>query len=352
VMIEALVDKDLRKDHIRFSVSDSRTDVTPERAPEIVSQLLRSDVGGVTCKELLDDLGTSLVADIDLLGRSTRFYFSLPMNRGDLPTDDEALSRFVSGLKVFLVANDPTPNRIIQYYLRHGGAELEGAPTASETIVVLGREGWQYDVLAVAPPIDDMHPEDIARVIKASALTNLKLLYVAPFRDEENQKAHLRAGFDETIAKPFTKRQLFEVIGRLAGRGTIKPVKTDTILVVEDNAINAQLAGFQLRKIGYGYDLVRNGKEAIEAVSQAEYVAVLMDLQMPEMNGLEATRAIRAREKHEQQKRMPIIALTANAELEREAFSAGCDYFLAKPAKKDDLERAIKHVLGHLQTER
>lgn len=211
-------------------------------------------------------------------------------------------------------------------------------------MVELGRcaDHAPFDILMAAPPIEDMLPTQIAKAIRGSDLKRTKLLYVAPFEDAQDRIVHMKAGFDDVIAKPFSKRELFNVVQRLAGLCTMTISTVPTILIVEDNPVNAQVALFQVRKLGFQADIVTNGAEAVAAVAERNYAGVLMDMQMPVMDGIEATRRIRA---YEQQsgdcKHIPIIALTTNPEFEREARAAGCNGFLTKPATIKDVGNAL-----------
>jgi len=119
-----------------------------------------------------------------------------------------------------------------------------------------------------------------------------------------------------------------------------------TVLVVDDNEVNLLVAERMLEELGYGVELVDNGQQAIDAVQQGNYAAILIDCQMPGIDGNQATRAIR--ELEGQEKRMPIIALTANAlEPERaKAFAAGVDAYLSKPVFLEDLELTLDSLLG------
>jgi CheY-like chemotaxis protein len=125
------------------------------------------------------------------------------------------------------------------------------------------------------------------------------------------------------------------------------------VLVAEDNQINQKVAVKMLERLGYRADVAADGLEAIEALSNISYAAVLMDVQMPEMGGYEATAEIRRREEG-QGRRTPIIAMTANAmQGDREkALSAGMDGYVPKPVKLEDLEATLKRwVSGEREPE-
>jgi CheY-like chemotaxis protein len=160
--------------------------------------------------------------------------------------------------------------------------------------------------------------------------------------------------FAAQLTKPVKASQLHDAIATaLAARSAEQappPVAAEPeaakasplrILLAEDNAVNQQLAVLLLRKLGYAADVATNGLEAIEALEQRQYDVVLMDVQMPELDGLEATRRICTRWPAQQRPR--IIAMTANAMQEdREAcLQAGMDDYVAKPIRPEDLAAAL-----------
>jgi CheY-like chemotaxis protein len=120
-----------------------------------------------------------------------------------------------------------------------------------------------------------------------------------------------------------------------------------TILLVEDNLVNQKVALAQLHRMGYAVHAVSNGCEAVEAVAHHDYTVILMDCQMPEMDGFEATRLIRQQEQHasaNSDRPLPIIAITANAmNGDREAcLTAGMDDYIAKPIHAEELHTLLE----------
>lgn len=123
------------------------------------------------------------------------------------------------------------------------------------------------------------------------------------------------------------------------------------ILVAEDNSVNQLLALTLIRKFGYSAHAVANGQEALQAVATGDYDLVLMDCQMPEMDGFEATAAIRKLELAENRPRIPVVALTANAMKEDElnCYSAGMDDYVSKPIKRERLAEVLEKWIGKLR---
>lgn len=174
-------------------------------------------------------------------------------------------------------------------------------------------------------------------------------------------------GFSAYLTKPVKSTQLQNCLAMVIGSRQLKDTipsgqfitrhlineevrRRTRILVAEDNIVNQKLALRILEKLGFKADVVANGNEAVQAVAAIPYDLVFMDVQMPLMDGVEATRLIREREKLTG-KRLPIIALTAHALTgDRERFlDAGLDDYVAKPLKLDDLVSAIDRQLGKKQ---
>jgi len=173
----------------------------------------------------------------------------------------------------------------------------------------------------------------------------------------------IRAGFAAVLTKPVRQSQLYDTLldvmqaaalatpasgpGRtVSAPSTVPRPSRGRVLVAEDNPINKKVAMLMLARLGYRADGVADGVEAVEAVARAPYDVVLMDCQMPEMDGYGATAAIRRLEGS--RRHVPIIAMTANAmEGDRErCLAAGMDDYVAKPVKEDELAAALGRWVG------
>jgi two-component system, sensor histidine kinase and response regulator len=333
---------------LKFAVTDSRTELDHEALTALKEQLLAHPVLEPTVEESLARLGTKLEIDDRVIGRATRFFFSARLEPANVSCIDLPMGEELQRTRFFIVANDPYPNRTIQRYCLHQGLHVEGAPTASEGLTALGLAALTdpFDILAVAPPIEDMNHLEVAAAIRASDhLAGTKLLYVAPSSiTTDKERAELRdAGFDASLEKPFTKQELFGSLSQLVGLekpARVKPV----VLIVDDNPVNLKVAIFQTRQLGFEAVVAHNGMEAVDSIEHGTFFAVLMDLQMPVMDGIEATRRIRAREA-KTGGHIPVIALTANEDMKQVAMAAGCDDFLVKPASKDQLNTALSRYV-------
>src|SRR5256884_3356421 len=174
--------------------------------------------------------------------------------------------------------------------------------------------------------------------------------------DMQNARA---AGIDACLAKPVRQTVLYECLVNLmacqpqeavAPRDVFEPVDTapagirGNILLVEDNLINQQVALGILQIQGYSVTVVNNGREALDAHAQGAFDLILMDCHMPEMDGFEATREIRGRERSSIGKRVPIVALTANAMAQdrEECLNAGMDDHLSKPFSIQTMQEMLE----------
>ena len=165
---------------------------------------------------------------------------------------------------------------------------------------------------------------------------------------EGDRERFLSAGMDDYIAKPFQPEELIRVIEKYANKHRFRSQRSLKILLAEDNKINQKVATKTLEAFGHKVDVVENGLEAIEKVKENEYDLIMMDLEMPEMDGIEATRVIREMESGNllsgsNRKRLKIVALTAHSSTEDRARcqEIGMDDYISKPFRQSEIARAL-----------
>src|SRR6266853_4286262 len=283
------------------------------------------------------------------VGRGSEFLFSLA-----LPVETSPATRVVGlaalgGRRMLIVDDNETNRRILREMLAAEGINVDEASTAAEGLEALRRVRYDLAILDVQMP--DMDGFQLATAVRADKKikgTNLLMLTSAGQRGDGERCREL--GIRGYLTKPISRSDLLEALGTvLAGSpeeaGTPDVVTRHTIaesratlrvLLAEDNPVNQQVAVAMLVKRGHEVHVSSNGREAVDAVKERDYDVVLMDIQMPEMDGFEATHAIRALPKGRD---LPIIGLTAHAlsgERER-CLSHGMTEYLAKPFKAHEL---------------
>jgi len=250
---------------------------------------------------------------------------------------------------MLIVDDNQTNRRILREMLAAEGIKVDEASTAAEGLAALRKVRYDIAILDVQmPDMDGFQLATAVRGEKKIAKTNLLMLTSAGQRGDGERCREL--GIRGYLTKPISRSDLLEALGTvLAGspeetgtpdvvtRHTIAESRTTLrVLLAEDNPVNQQVAVAMLVKRGHEVHVSSNGREAVDAVKERDYDVVLMDIQMPEMDGFEATHAIRALPKG---KDLPIIGLTAHAlsgERER-CLSHGMTEYLAKPFKAHEL---------------
>ena len=222
------------------------------------------------------------------------------------------------------------------------------------------------DQVSVSPPNRSKSSLELARKIRADpSISSTKLIMLSSIgRRGEGEEAR-QASIDAYLTKPVRQSQLFDAIAMVMGTAAEEAAPEEEkekqlvtrhslveakyrsrirILVTEDNQVNQKVAVKMLERLGYQADVAANGLEAVEALSRIPYPAVLMDVQMPEMDGYEATAEIRRREESEQGRHTPIIAMTANAMQEdrERALEEGMDDYISKPVKPEVLGAVLE----------
>ncbi|MBI3798441.1 MAG: response regulator, partial [Deltaproteobacteria bacterium] len=245
-------------------------------------------------------------------------------------------------------------------------ASVEGGPQGLAALRTAVDHNEPYDLALLDYYMPEMNGLDLAQAIVADpSLAPLKLVMLSSLGQRSDAKAADYTRIAAWLTKPVRQSQLFDCLATTFSQALPKdrpqrtprlapPLREETalqhrplVLIAEDNAVNQKLAVHMLAKLGYRADVVADGREALEALSHIPYSAVLMDCQMPELDGFEATREIRARE-NITGTHLPIIAMTANAmrgDRER-CLEAGMDDYLPKPVRPEDLKAVLAHWTG------
>jgi CheY-like chemotaxis protein len=247
--------------------------------------------------------------------------------------------------------------------------DVDSGTRALETLRSAAAEGNSYDLAILDLMMPGMDGFDLARRIKSDPTIAGTLLVLLTSYGQRGESTTAReVGIAACLTKPIRQSQLFDCLTNVVNRATASPGKLPAaphkpeelitrhaleekimtanklILLAEDNIVNQKVAVRQLRKLGFRADAVANGREAVEALERIPYDVVLMDCQMPEMDGYEATAEIRRREG--QFKHTTIVAMTANALQgdRQKCLEAGMDDYISKPVKSEDLANVLHRV--------
>jgi len=306
-------------------------------------------------------------------GKGSKFWFTAKLGK---PLGPAMLRETIKvcDLRVLVVDDNTTNRQILQHQLLAWKMRPDCAVGGAEALKMMrdaASAGKPYEVALLDFQMPGMDGLGLARAIKSNPMISLTRLVMLTSHGQLLSPAELdEFGIDSCIIKPAKQSRLFDCITGAMGVATTKtgpskslvvasvavqlevPPALDKmrILLAEDNRVNQMVALGQLRKLGYTAQAVANGLEAVQALEQISYDIILMDCQMPEMDGYEATRAIRKRERGSLGQPCPwkspvcVIAMTANAmEGDREkCLVAGMDDYISKPVRASELQAALE----------
>jgi signal transduction histidine kinase/DNA-binding response OmpR family regulator len=298
-------------------------------------------------------------------GFGSTFHFNARFGLQKLPALlKEVAVPELANLPVLIVDDNATNRRLLQETLQGWGMSptmVENGPDALATLEKMQTLGTRFPLVLLDASMPQMDGYAIAAKIKNDpkfGTSEIVMLTSVGLRGDAAKCREI--GISAYLTKPIERSDLLQVIKLVLGRRDVNQEKRAlltthslrenraalTILVAEDNRVNQTLALRLLQKRGHTVVLAETGKAAVEAVERQKFDLALMDIQMPEMDGLEATAAIRHREKSSGT-HLPIIAMTANAMIgdKEHCLQAGMDGYVAKPLSAKDLFAAIESVL-------
>jgi two-component system sensor histidine kinase/response regulator len=367
---------------VRFAVTDTGIGMTEEQRSRVFRSFAQADtsttrryggtgLGLAISKQLVELMGGKIGAESEP-GVGSTFWFEVALAKSPEGASISTTPRTdLHGLRVLVVDDNDTNRKMVHHQVTSWGMEngmAEDGPRALERLRSAVEAGEPYDVVIVDMQMPGMDGMQLARAIKAEpAIAATRLILLTSLARRVDAEEARRVGIDAYLTKPVRQSRLYDAIVTVMGEPDeattpeeAQPLTLDgrrgettrsgvRILIAEDNAVNQKVAARMLENLGYSVDVAEDGLEALEALSSTDYGAILMDVQMPEMNGYAATAEIRRREEaHGVGRRTPIIAMTANAmEGDREkALEAGMDDYVPKPVKREVLAAVLERWIG------
>jgi len=365
---------------LHFAVSDTGIGILPEKQKMIFDPFTQADtsttrryggtgLGLTISKRLVGMMGGKIWVDSEV-ARGTQFHFTARMGIADVKVIEVgsiAPPEILRGLKVLVVDDNRTNRRILEGMLRRWDMKPTSVEGGEEALAQLSTARAAAEPYALI--LTDMHMPMmdgfslVERIRQRPELSTATIMMLTSAGHRGDAARCQELGVAAYLLKPIRQSELREAIARvlvakeqngaipLVTRYSLQdardPLSSLRVLLVEDNAVNRLLATRLLEKRGHRVAVATNGREALDALENESYDLVFMDVQMPEIDGIEATVAIREREKANGN-HQPIIALTAHAMKgdEERCLNAGMDGYLSKPIRPQELDEILEKYVA------
>ncbi|HEV7800911.1 MAG TPA: response regulator [Burkholderiales bacterium] len=359
----ACVEEGDEKIELRFEVTDTGPGISKEAQGRIFENFSQAD-GSTTRKHGGTGLGLAISKQlVEMMGGEMRvestpgigstFWFAVRFDKAEADTEQEPLFRNkLQGVRALIVARSATTRGTLNAQITNWGMTNRSAETPEQALEVLTQaavRGSPFEIVMLDSALSGIGAVALAKKIKAdAALSDARIVMLMPVGRHSDVREARHAGVLLCLSKPVRQSALYNgLLSVMTGTGesaadptiveaaapVVKRENRGRLLLAEDNAVNQQVALAILKIEGYQVTVAKSGVEAVDAYRKAAFDLILMDCHMPEMDGFEATRNIRQIQKEDNLKRIPIIALTANAmQQDRdECLNSGMDDHLSKP---------------------
>jgi PAS domain S-box-containing protein len=364
---------------LRFSVRDTGIGIAPATLHTLFEPFVQADssttrhfggtgLGLSIVRRLVEMMGGTTDVESQL-GEGSVFWFELPLTEVDSPAVDERLALASSGQRILVVDDNETNRRVLLTQLSHAGYEVTLASGGREALATM------RSALGAARPFDavltDFQMPDMdgamlgERINSDPHLSRARVVLLTSMDRHGEHRRFAAMGFAGCLSKPVKPRELLATLEQVLSRDAQEwhsqthplitlnvaqqavrgAVLSGLVLLVEDNLVNQKVARRFLERMGCQVEVAENGLEAVRAYERGTYRLILMDVQMPQMDGYEATERIRSLESVSgRDRRTPIVALTANAmsgQLDK-CLQVGMDALLTKPINVEQLEEMLR----------
>jgi CheY-like chemotaxis protein len=353
---------------LELRVADTGIGIPPERQAEVFSPFAQADAGisrlyggsglGLMIAQRLAALMRGTITLVESSAAGTVFAVRLEL---DPPLESASRPRAsIAGTRLLIADAQTRSATVMADLARLWGMDVRVTASAAEAMTVLQESadrGAPFDLALVDRALPDRRGDDLGPLVRAApALAGLRLVLLVAGGVRGDAARVQALGFDGYLQKPVTASTLLDALQQLhgapeghelltvhsVGERRSRPLR---LLVADDNPINCRLAGIMLQKAGHSVTTVANGADAVAAVATEAFDAVLMDVQMPVMGGLEATRRIRALADPGRAS-LPIIAITANAMKgdDEDCYAAGMSGYVTKPIDRGVLLETLDRL--------